>query len=290
MKVCGFTIVRNAVKYGYPVVESIQSVLPLCDHFVVAVGDSDDDTLGLIKSISSQKIQIIETTWNKSLRQGGEVLAIETNKALDAIGKGFDWCFYIQADEVIHEKDYLAIRKAMLDWKDVPEVEGLLFKYYHFWGTYQYVGVNRQWYRNEVRIVRGDSQIRSYRDAQGFRKNNKKLKVKPIEAHIYHYGWVRPPTVMVAKQRNFASLYLNNEQLDKMGLALAKFSYNEVDAVKRFNGTHPERMQNLISNISWNVDIDETKIKMKLKDKLLYRIEQITGCRLFEYKNYVIKK
>ncbi len=30
MKVVGFTIIRNAVKYDYPVVEAITSVMPLC--------------------------------------------------------------------------------------------------------------------------------------------------------------------------------------------------------------------------------------------------------------------
>ena len=46
MKISGFTIVRNAVKYNYPAVESILSILPLCDEFIVNVGDSDDETLG----------------------------------------------------------------------------------------------------------------------------------------------------------------------------------------------------------------------------------------------------
>jgi len=286
MRVCGFTMVRNGIKYGYPVVESIKSVLPLCDHFVVAVGDSEDETLSLIKSIDPQKISVIETVWDQSLRQGGRALAVETNKAFDAIGPEYDWCFYIQADEVIHEKDYPAIRNAMEEWKDSHEVEGLLFKYYHFWGTYNYIGVNRQWYRHEIRIIRNDKRIRSFRDAQGFRKDDHKMKVKLIDAHVYHYGWVRPPAVMVAKQRNFASLYLTEEQLRKEEMELAKFSYNEVDAVKRFDGTHPSCMRNLISGISWNVEIDETKVKMSFKDRVLFTIEKITGYRLFEYKNY----
>lgn len=286
MRVCGFTIVRNGIKYGYPVVESIKSVLPFCDHFVVAVGDSEDETLSLIKSIDPQKISVIETVWDQSLRQGGRVLAVETNKAFDAIGPEYDWCFYIQADEVIHEKDYPAIRNAMKEWKDNHEVEGLLFKYYHFWGTYNYIGVNRQWYRHEIRIIRNDKRIRSFRDAQGFRKDDHKMKVKLIDAHVYHYGWVRPPAVMLEKIRGFASLYLNEEALEKEMERIGDFSYNEVDAVKRFGGSHPKCMNALIDAISWNVTIDEKRIKMKLKDRVLYAFERVFGYRLFEYKNY----
>ncbi|HOC37380.1 MAG TPA: hypothetical protein PKL74_09975 [Tenuifilaceae bacterium] len=287
MKVCGFTFVRNAIKFECPLVESINSVLPLCDSILVVVGNSDDDRLELVKSINSPKIRIIETVWDDSLKGGGRVLAVETNKAFDAISSEFDWCFYIQADEVVHEKDYPAITDAMRKWKDNPKVEGLLFKYFHFWGTYNYIGVNRQWYRHEIRIIRNDKKIRSFRDAQGFRRNDNKLRVKTIDAHIYHYGWVRPPAVMVAKQRNLASLYLDTNSLKRMEERLDVFSYNEVDAVKRFGGTHPACMQRLTENISWNVSIDEKRVRMKFKDKVLYIFERIFGYRLFEYKNYI---
>jgi uncharacterized protein YlbG (UPF0298 family) len=287
MKVCGLTIVRNAIKYDYPVVESIKSVLPLCDFFVVAVGNSDDGTLELIKGIDKDKIKIVETVWDDTLREGGRVLAVETNKAFDAIPDDIDWCFYIQADEVIHENSYKTIRDAMEKWLNAPEVEGLLFKYQHFWGTFDYIGVNRQWYRNEIRVIRNDKQIRSYRDAQGFRKNDGKLKVKPIDAYIYHYGWVRPPAVMKEKMKNFSSLYMNSEDLQKELEKISAFNYNEVDAVKRFAGTHPAIMKNRIDGIEWTVVVDENKIKMSVKDKILFVIEKVFGYRLFEYKNYI---
>ena len=114
MKVTGFTIIRNAIKFDYPVVEAITSILPICDEFVVAVGNSEDETLQLIKNIHSPKIRIIETVWDDHLRQGGQVLAIETNKAFDAIGTDTDWCFYIQSDECVHEKYLAAIKESML--------------------------------------------------------------------------------------------------------------------------------------------------------------------------------
>ncbi len=287
MKTCGFTIVRNAIKYGYPVVESISSVLPVCDAFVVSVGKSDDDTLALIKSINSPKIQILETEWDDSLRDGGKVLAVETNKAMDAIGDEFDWCFYIQADEVIHEKYYPEIQQSMEKWKDYPEVEGLLFKYLHFWGTFDYVGTSRQWYRREIRIVRNDKQIRSYRDAQGFRKNGQKLKVKLIDAFVYHYGWVRSPETIRNKMSSFHALYHSGEKLKARQEAIEEFDYSSsFESVRSFEGTHPEVMRRLIERLNWHVDIDVSKNRLKTKDYLLYLFEKTFGYRLFEYKNY----
>ena len=163
MFVSGFTFIRNAVKYDYPVVESIKSVLPLCDEFVVALGNSDDGTEALIKSIASPKIRIINTVWDESLRVGGQVLAAETDKAFKAVSEKTDWAFYMQADEVLHEKYIDAVMEAMRKWKDTPEVEGLLFNYVHFYGSYNFVGDSRRWYRREIRIVRNHKDIHSFR-------------------------------------------------------------------------------------------------------------------------------
>ena len=288
MKVCGFTIVRNAVKYGYPVVESIKSILPLCEKMIVAVGNSDDDTLDLIRNINEEKVIIIETIWDDKLSEGGQVLALETNKAMDAIPDEFDWCFYIQADEVVHEKFHPAILREMERCCDRPEVEGLLFNYLHFWGTFDYVGTSRTWYNHEIRVIRNNRQIRSYRDAQGFRINNRKLNVRPVDAYIYHYGWVRPPDTIKAKMRSFSKLYYKGEKLKEELNKVTSFDYSSIDAVNLFKGTHPEVMEELISRLNWHVNIDENKIKFKLKDYLLFLFEKYSGYRLFEYKNYRI--
>lgn len=290
MKVCGFTIVRNVIKYGYPVVESIKSLLPICDKIVVAVGKSDDDTLQLIKTIDPSKIEIVETVWDDSLRSGGQVLAVETNKAFDAVGHEFDWCIYLQADEVLHDKDYLVITGAMQTYLQDNRVEGLLLKYLHFWGTYDFVGISRSWYRNEIRIIRNDKSIRSYKDAQGFRKNDCKLKVKKIDATVYHYGYVRPPDVIKKKISHFHSFYHSGNTLQKILETCENFDYSIVDAVKKFDGDHPSVMQELMSNLNWKVDIDVNKIKLSPRERFLYMLERLFNYRFFEYKNYIILK
>ena len=191
MKVSGFTFIRNAIKYDYPIVEAIKSILPLCDEVVVAVGFSDDNTLELIKNIDP-KVRIIETIWDDTLREGGKTLALETDKAFQAISSDADWAFYIQGDEVVHEKYHTIILDSMHRYKDDNRVEGLLFNYTHFYGSYDYIGSSLSWYLDEIRIIKNNKNIFSYRDAQGFRKlPNIKLNVKKIPAYIYHYGWVK---------------------------------------------------------------------------------------------------
>jgi hypothetical protein len=284
--ICGFTIVRNAIKYDYPIVESIKSILPVVDEYVVAVGKSDDDTLSLIKGIGSDKIRIVETVWDDSLREGGKVLAAETNKAFDAIGDQADWCFYLQGDEVVHEQYFDEILSACAKYKDNKKVDGLLFNYEHFYGSYDYLGDSRTWYRKEIRIVRNDKSIRSYRDAQGFRKNGAKLDVKQLNASIYHYGWVKDPRFQQAKQETFHKLWHNDEWLKENVAEANEYDYSVIDSLKRFRGTHPAVMKERLKRMNWNFSWDTSKKKFKLKEGFLYWFEKITGKRLFEYKNY----
>lgn len=292
MKVAGFTFIRNALKFDFPVVEAITSVLPLCDLFVVAVGDSEDDTLELIRRIDPQKIRIVETVWNSSLVSGGAVYADETNKAFDVIPEGFDWCFYIQGDEVLHEKYLEPVRQAMQKWADHPEVEGLLFRYRHFFGTFDYTGDSRRWYRREIRVVRNDKKIRSYRDAQGFRRNGQKLAVVAVDAEIYHYGWVRHPRDMQQKIEEVRRFYHGISETEARHIAgQREFDYSRsYDALARFTGSHPQVMHNRISRLNWPVEVDLKKVNMNLRYRLLYWFEKLTGIRPFEYRNFRLLK
>ncbi len=287
MKVAGFTIIRNAEKFDYPVKESILSVLPLVDVFIVSIGQSEDNTEQIIRSIPSEKIQIVHSVWDDSLREGGKLLSVETNKAKSYIPNDADWCFYIQSDEVIHEQDYDKIYSAMQKHLKDSNVEGLLFNYHHFYGNYDYVAVSRNWYRKEIRIIRNDADILSYKDAQGFRKkDNTKLKVKETGAYVYHYGWVRHPQAQLEKQLHFHKLWHNDEWVNKNVDAKKVLNYEINDILEKFTGTHPAVMKERIQKYNWHFDYNIQNIQLSIKDKLLYYIEHLTGRRIGEYKNY----
>lgn len=287
MHVTGFTFIRNAVRFDYPIVEAITSILPLCDDFVVAVGNSEDETLELIKAIDSPKIRIIETVWDEALREGGRVLAVETDKAFQAINDQSDWCFYIQGDEVVHEKYHDIVYAEMIKWKDTPEVDGLLFNYKHFYGSYDYVAVSSGWYKNEIRIIRNNKKIYSFRDAQGFRKDNDKmLNVKHIDAFIYHYGWVKPPQNMQLKQKSFQKLWHNDDWIEKNISKTDAFDYTGIDSLTLFNETHPAIMKARIDRLNWSFSHDITRNKVTMKEILKALVKEYLGID-FSYKNYI---
>lgn len=289
MKVTGFTFIRNAVKFDYPISEAIKSILPVCDDFVVAVGNSDDNTEELIHSLDSQKIKIVKTIWDDSpeMKKGGKVFAVETDKALRAIPEDSDWAFYIQGDEVMHEKYLDPVYSAMGKWKDNPEVDGLLFNYLHFYGSYDYIAISPRWYRNEIRVIKNDKSIFSFRDAQGFRKgNNQKLNVKQVDAYIYHYGWVKEPEVMMNKVKNASSFYKDINRVQKISNG-ETFDYSTIDSLSLFTGTHPKVLYDRINRKNWTFDHDMSFNRLSLRYKAKIFLKKYFGINTF-YENFRI--
>ena len=237
MRVSGFTIARNAVKFNYPLVESIRSILPICDEFIVNMGDSEDGTYELIKSIKSSKIRIVEYDWDFSM--GKEVLSCQTNLALKEC-KG-DWAFYLQSDEVIHEQDLPKIEKAMDCYGPDKKIDALRFRWFHFYGSYWRYRIDGGWYQKQDRIIRNNGTIESYGDAYAFRrKDGQPLHRKNTGAFIYHYGWVQPSDVMAQRRKNA-------EEIGFVRLldAERKEEY-EYGSLKRFHpyfGSHPQSME-----------------------------------------------
>lgn len=287
MKVVGFTFIRNAIRYDYPIQEAILSILPLCDTVIVAVGASEDGTRELIEQLAPGKIKILDTVWDDSLREGGQVLAVETNKALQAVeAEQADWAFYIQGDEVLHEQFIPVVRKAMEENLSRQEVDGLLFQYQHFYGSYDFIGDSPKWYAHEIRVIKPGRKVYSYKDAQGFRKGiNEKLNVVKIPASIYHYGWVKDPRAMQQKQLNFNKYWHSDEWVIENIGQQEIFMYSDDIPLRKFSGTHPLVMLERIKHLKWKFEYYPDKIQVSIKDKIKIIVKKYLGWDL-GYRNY----
>jgi len=262
MKVSGFTFIKNAEMLGYPFIESIQSILPIVDEFVIAVGESDDNTLEIIKSIKDNKIRIIETQWNESMQDRGYVYAQQKMTAqFSCTG---DWAFYLEGDEVLHEKDLDTIRNTMERHLDNPEVEALYFDYYHFYGKPNQVGIAG--YKRAPRIIRNT--IRNYSPDGLFfvvmdkNKKGRYPKAACAGCHIYHYGHVR-------------KVERNNEKIKQVGKYWGDeepntFStYGNIDLaeIRPFTGSHPKIVQDWLRTEAELEFEQNPNYKVTLKDK-----------------------
>ncbi len=293
MKISGFTFVRNAEKLGLPIVESITSILPLVDEFVVNVGNSSDNTLKLIKSIKSKKTRIVFHDWDDRYTEKMRIYAVQTNLAMYEC-KG-DWLFYIQADEVVHENDLKKIKHTILENDKDRSVQGLLFHWHHFWGSYNYKLDSYLHYRREIRVIRNFLGTSSWKDAQGFRLDGKKLKVKDSEAHIYHYGWVLPHDQGVEKTLNHSHFYRGKEATKSMMSPDKNNFFYDVDPyiLRPFKGTHPSVMKKRITSFPETFDITKCHKSLKgkhLKRRILTFLERTFKLRLGEYKNFILLK
>jgi len=248
--VSGFSIVRDAVRLGYPVAESLRSLAPLVDELVVAVGRSEDGTLDLVRSLGLPGLRVIETVWDETLRRGGRVLARQTNVALAECRH--PWAFYLQADEVLHERDAGRIRAALERWDPDRGVDGLSFRFLHFEGTYGYVNYLR--YRSQVRLVRNSGQIESVGDAAGFaRRDGRRLRTRRSGAIVYHYGWARAPELMRRKTLEFERLWYDDADVEARWKDVPAESFGDVDIAFRFRGTHPAVMRERVGRADWQV-------------------------------------
>jgi len=265
LKVSGFTFLRNAIKNNYPFLASINSILPIVDEFIVVVCKSEDNTLNELKSINSSKIKIIEAPF---VSNEDWTYARYTN--LGYFLCDGDWCFYIQADEVVPEWELEKIYNCMEKYLKVKEVEGILLNYRHFYGSFRYYRIDRGWYSKEVRIIRSNLNIVSYKDAQGFRllKGSKfrKLKVIDSKAYIHHYGFVFRKRIEI--------LYKNCKK----------------EWLEEYKYAHPKVMEEYIKNFKDEFDINKCSLELNYENfiKLLKEFfDKIIGKRLFEYRPYI---
>jgi len=277
-------MVRNATKLYYPIKQAIESILPICDEFVIAIGkgDEDDKTKEVVESIESDKIKIIDTIWKEEDFVNGRVNAVQTNIALDAC-QG-DWCFYLQADEVVHEKYLPVIKDRCIELQNDNEIEGLVFDYRHFWGDYDHYQISHGWYKREVRVVKNNLGIESNNSAQGFRRNGERIKAAHANAEIFHYGWVRPPKFMQNKSKALNSVHWGKEKAKEVYKTKPdEFDYGPLDQLPIYKGTHPRVMQNWIAKMNWENKLQykgdpdprrELHKHEKLKTRIITAIEQ----------------
>ncbi|BDU53096.1 glycosyltransferase [Limnohabitans curvus] len=273
--ISGFTFIRNGVELGFPFEASIRSLLPLVDEFVVVVGKSNDDTLARIHAIGSPKIRVIETIWNERMADRGFVYAQQ--KMIAQFACTGDWAFYLEGDEVVHEAELANIRASVDQHHHNPAVEALVFDYFHFYGTPDFVANSPAWYRRECRLIRNT--IRSYApDGQYWlitadHKKGRNPQAALANAHIYHYGWVRSNEAMQKKLDQVSKFWSH-------GAPTIRYSQFDAQVLQPFTGTHPELVKPWLESSaekSFTIDPDYKLTKREKRHRWLMKLEKAFG-------------
>lgn len=285
MQISGFTIVRNATLLDFPLEASIRSLLPAVDELVVNVGVSNDDTLARVAAIGDPKIRVLEATWNDG--RGIAMLAEETQRVMTACRHA--WGIYIQADEVLADGSAQRLRQAIERCDRDQRIEGVVVDYRHFYGSFDTIARNRKWYRREIRAVRLGSalDIRSYRDAQGFRVGAEARRVRCAVsgAVMHHYGWARPEWALAAKR---AADYAIDPITRRRAPGRPLLPW--IPGLETFSGDHPVVAHEWIA--ARRTDVRLVAPFRPDADHLRFAVsawvERLTGWRPFEYRNFTL--
>lgn len=287
MTTSGFTIIRNAVKLEYPFRESVLSALPLCDEFIINCGDSNDGTREICQQLQIQfkdKIRVLDSLWEVGNQFQGFQLKAQTDRALAACTGS--WCLYIQADEVFHEADYADIRKAQEVADSIEAIDGALFHYLHFYGNYQFTIHGRNWYRREVRLFKNGRGVEAFRDAQGFRKQEKRLVALDSQARVFHYGYVRSLDALREKAIQMSQWWGETPHDSPEDLIPRRHL-----GIRTFKRTHPAVMKDRLQENdrffnplhcrrTWNRD--------EFKNAITLLWESVIPFRIGEFRNYEV--
>ena len=282
MKVSGFTFIRNAQMLGYPFVQSIKSVLPIVDEFIISLGPCEDETEKMIRDIGSAKIKIIHTQWNENMRTDVKLkgFVYGQQKSIALFNCTGDWAFYLEADEVIHEDDLPVIRASMEKYLHDDRVEALVFDYIHFYGNRNTFAWSPGWYRKAPRILRNN--IPSWAPKGLFfivmenHKTGRYPRAAMTGAKIYHYGWVRSEEQMKLKTQKVGKYWSDKGSLD--------VKYSDIDSaiLREFKDVHPTIMQEWLPKAEglYEANSSHKLSRREIKHRVALWVERVLGVEL----------
>jgi len=246
-KICGTLFVYNGNKYDYCFKEAIQSLLNFCDHVVVVAG-GDDGTFTdcvFMFSESATKMTVLPISKEEWEGQTGkEKLNYFTNVAIEYADKlGFQYQFNLQADEIVHESSYSAIRAAISE-----RAEGYMCRRFNLWASpYMQLDVPNTRLPCSNYVIRlSKVNYRSCGDAESIGVNNVDTawaeKIK-----IYHMGFVRKREVMKSKIINMQESVFgidHDKKLDQAEIFNPDFWFDPQKDLKPIDEPLPLLIQN----------------------------------------------
>ncbi len=263
--ISAFTLIKNMVKFDYPCIESINSVLPFVDEVIVNIGKSDDGTEELLQKEFGQeeKVILFEQEWEDS-SQGTTFFSNQTNNALGMCSS--DWALYIQADEVLHEDDGVLLGK-WIDRADRENAHGILFNYNHFakdpWHVKKTYKDGFDFYDKEIRLFRNDNSMISFGDGQSFcfiedfmdprgpqpaMHRASRFIESPLQ--MYHYSYLRDKKKLLEKKKYLETFYKVSEpgRIENIPQENGEYVIDD-STLKEFTGQHPAVMAKRINDM-----------------------------------------
>jgi glycosyltransferase involved in cell wall biosynthesis len=218
-KLAGVIFFHNAESLDYCYKEAIQCLLECTDHVYVVDAGSDDGTAEEVKKMDDERLTLIffsKKDWDDQV--GREKLSYFTNKGIEWAEKdGYEYVLNIQADEILHQKSYEELRRAVK-----AGYESYMMKRINLWAS-PYLQLNVPHNRKpcSTEIIRlAKSCYRSYDDAES-------ISVASTDSYfmnglrVYHMGFVRKREIHPTKIRTMQKdIFLTNPDVKLEGMGV----------------------------------------------------------------------
>lgn len=244
----GSIIVHNAVEFDYCVAESLASLAAVCDDVVVLDCQSTDETLDLLRDTARMlmNVRVIEGgDWNCAPDYSR--LAILTDLAKSHLKT--DWHFSLQADEVLHEDDFPAIRQVVLQ----RPYDSCMSRRINFFGDLShYIRFDAPRGEKPVSDVvfrLADIKYGSHGDAESMKIDPATITDQFLDrVRIFHYGFVRDDYKQIDRIMSMQSWFWGAGSVPDHRAVAAKAKgepldwrqFKTRDVLARFEGTHPK--------------------------------------------------
>jgi len=210
LPISGFTVARNVVRLGYPATQSIESVRPVCDEYILSYDPwSDDGTDEWARGIAqSLDLKLFENKWE--VMSNGQMwydrardineIARQTARAAEQCS--YYWNLYVQLDEGLHEEDYDELVNFCSQLpKDVSGVDFLRVCFYGDLHT-----IRADWSSLCTRLVRKGTH--NYL-VPGGGMSSAALAGRHVQAPVWLWHYVRmgDPMTIARRVRNLDTFY-----------------------------------------------------------------------------------
>lgn len=269
-RLSAYSYLKNAERFDYPFIESLMSVMDVCDEVVVSyASDSEDDTTSHLQKLAQlfPKLKLFETDVWTIQRPGGETIALAATEAMQHCNG--DWLWHVQADEVYSRRDARKVRE-LIEMYQAQPVHGFRFQVLHFYGDYD-TAIDPKageigWYQHTIRLARaGHGEHLGDAWTLSLGTDN----IVSTDVRIYHYGHVREHEAMRRKANYMERLYHDLPESFEV-CAPGEFVYDRVPEtyLRPYTEPHPETMLMRVANTRLRLELAAWQRKVR-KPKLL---------------------
>lgn len=215
MKITGILSISNGWGLEYPYPPVVLGLSTLCDNVLVGLDPSFSNDMVTVEALGLPNVEIVEAPWDRSNRNAGAEIAIQMDRLVSIACAGrSDWVVVMQADELLHEKDFPALRELMGRELTGP-VNGFSLERLYFWrglGT-----IRKDWNASLVRIFKPGtySFLSEGTDKAGMYSGPLVAgEERKLSCKIYHYSRVDLDPMRISRRvRNLDSFFHAEETL-----------------------------------------------------------------------------